>query len=102
MTHALDQTTADTVFAAARTARFTATNLGQMATVPVDGYDYRVIVTPAYRAYTDCRGGWGATEYTFASATPAQDRAIRAALALQAAPATTPHSRPHTPRRSAP
>lgn len=85
------------MFAASRTAHFTATNLGQMATVQVRGYDYRVIVTPGYRAYTDCREGWGGTEYTFASTTPAQDQAIRAALARQAVPQPPAYSPPVSP-----
>ncbi|GAA3796793.1 hypothetical protein ACFS5L_02270 [Streptomyces phyllanthi] len=90
MTQRLDEDTADKVFAAAVTAHFTSTNLGQTASVWVDGYDYRIIITPNYLAFTDCREGYGGTEFTFASATPQQDRALRAALRGKAAPAPPP------------
>jgi hypothetical protein len=77
----LDPATSAKVFAAARTATFRATNLGLTADVSVDGYTYRVIVEPHHLAHTDCRDGWGGTEWTFASATAEQDRALRHAIA---------------------
>jgi hypothetical protein len=89
----LDPAIAAKVFAAARTATFRATNLGQMAEVSVDGYSYRVIIEPHYLAHTDCRSGWGGIDWTFAGATPDQDRALRNAIANRAAasaPSPTP------------
>ncbi|MBV9025008.1 MAG: hypothetical protein JO362_14735 [Streptomycetaceae bacterium] len=96
MTH-LDPATAAEVFAAARTASFRTTNLGLMADVSVGGYSYRVIVEPHHLAHIDCRFGWGGTEWTFASATVEQDRALRHAL-TQARPSPSavgpaPHRR---------
>ncbi|QKV98274.1 hypothetical protein HUT19_41900 (plasmid) [Streptomyces sp. NA02950] len=77
----LDQPTADKVFEAALAARFHPTNLGLTGEVWVDGYTYRVVVTETERACTDVRAGWGDAEYTFASASPEQDRALREAIA---------------------
>ncbi|KPI02870.1 hypothetical protein OK074_5020 [Actinobacteria bacterium OK074] len=82
MSQKLDDETAAKVFAAARTASFATDNLGQCADVWVEEYQYRVIVTEQYRAYTDCRFGYGGTEFVFASATPEQDRALRIAIKL--------------------
>ncbi|MFC8570667.1 hypothetical protein ACFUIW_33420 [Streptomyces sp. NPDC057245] len=81
----LDNTTADQVFQAASTATFRRTNLGMTADVPVDGYRYRVIVEDRYLAHTDCREGYGGTEWTYANATQEQDRALRAAIAAETA-----------------
>jgi hypothetical protein len=79
----LDSTTSDKVFEAARAATFRKTNLGMTAEVSVDDYSYRVIVGSGYRAHTDCRAGYGGTERVFATATPEQDRQLRAAIAAQ-------------------
>ncbi|MFF4409814.1 hypothetical protein [Streptomyces sp. NPDC001404] len=80
----LEKATAEQVFEAARTATFRPTNLGLTTSVSVGGYRYRVIVEANYLAHTDCRAGYGGTEWTFANATPEQDRTLRAAIATQA------------------
>ncbi|TQE33047.1 hypothetical protein [Streptomyces ipomoeae] len=77
----LDQATADQVFKAALETRFHPTNLGLTGEVWVDGYTYRVVITETELACTDVRAGWGDAEYTFASATPEQDEALREAIA---------------------
>jgi hypothetical protein len=86
----LDPVTVGKVFAAARSATFRATNLGQMTEVSVDGFHYRVLVGPYDLAHTDCRSGPGGTEWTFASATPEQDRALRRAIAVRTATLDAP------------
>ncbi|WP_333745995.1 hypothetical protein [Streptomyces sp. IBSBF 2950] len=81
----IENATADKVFEAALGATFRKTNLGMTATVSVDGYTYRVIAGGTYLANIDGREGYGGTEHAYANATPEQDRALRAAIATQAA-----------------
>ncbi|WP_098894125.1 hypothetical protein [Streptomyces sp. t99] len=81
----ISQATADRVFEAARTATFRRTNLGLRAQVSEGGYTYYVEAGGTFLACIDGREGYGGTEHVFANATAEQDRALREAIAAQAA-----------------
>lgn len=79
----MTNTEAREIFRLAATKTITRTNVGGRVKVDVGHYTYTVEISPKYLAQIIYRDGFGGLEHIEVNASPAEDRALRAAMATQ-------------------